>query len=76
VQVNFATPFDSAALYDSECAAFRPTLACAGTIALAVAIIHANFITAGAKSHYLMGIQLICSYLLISSAFLFTGKQR
>lgn len=45
----------------------------AGTIALAVAIIHANFITAGGRSHYLMGVQLICTYLLISSAFLFTA---
>ena len=44
----------------------------AGTIALAVAIIHANFITAGGRSHYLMGVQLICTYLLISSSFLFT----
>ena len=46
----------------------------AGTIALAVAIIHANFITAGGRSHYLMGVQLICTYLLISSAFLFTAS--
>ena len=45
---------------------------CAGTVALAVAITHANFITAGGRSHYLMGVQLICTYLLISSAFLFT----
>ena len=44
----------------------------AGTLALAVAIIHANFITASGKSHYLMGVQLICTYLIISAAFLFT----
>lgn len=43
-----------------------------GTIALVVAVVHANFITAGGKSHYLMGLQLICTYLLISCAFLFT----
>eukprot|EP00892_Ulva_mutabilis_P007795 jgi/Ulvmu1/5388/UM022_0183.1 len=42
-----------------------------GTIALAVAIIHANFITSGGKSHYLMGLQLICTYLIISAVFLF-----
>lgn len=45
----------------------------AGTIAIVLAIVHANFITSGARSHWLMGVQLICSYLLISSAFLFTS---
>lgn len=43
----------------------------AGVVSLVVAVIHANFITAGGKSHWLMGVQLIATYLLIGAAFLF-----
>lgn len=54
------------------CCTEEVTCCCfAGTLSLTVAIIHANFITSDGKSHYLMGVQLICSYLIISAAFLF-----
>lgn len=40
-------------------------------LALTLAVIHANFITSDATSHWLMGVQLLAVYLLIAIAFLF-----
>ena len=60
-----------AALSADACMDVTCCRCCAGTLSLAVAIIHANFITSDGKSHYLMGVQLICTYLIISAAFLF-----
>jgi hypothetical protein len=41
------------------------------TLALTVSVIHANFVTAGASSHWLMGVQLIATYCLIALTFLY-----
>jgi Ca2+:H+ antiporter len=41
------------------------------TLALTVAVIHTNFITDEATSHWLMGVQLLSTYLLIGVTFLF-----
>jgi Ca2+:H+ antiporter len=41
------------------------------TIALVVAVLHANFVTAGAASHWLMGVELLATYSLIAMTFLF-----
>lgn len=43
----------------------------AGVICIVLAVIHANFITGGGKSHWLMGAQLICTYALIATSCLF-----
>jgi calcium/proton exchanger cax len=40
-------------------------------VALTVGVVHANFVTAGAQSHWLMGLQLIATYLLIAVTFLY-----
>lgn len=41
------------------------------TVALTTAVIHANFVTSGASSHWLMGAQLIATYVLIALTFLY-----
>ncbi len=40
-------------------------------VAMVLSVIHANFITADATSHWLMGVALIASYLLIALAYFF-----
>ncbi|GBF93992.1 calcium proton exchanger [Raphidocelis subcapitata] len=40
-------------------------------VALTVGVVHANFVTSGAQSHWLMGLQLIATYLLIAVTFLY-----
>ncbi|KIY91327.1 hypothetical protein MNEG_16637 [Monoraphidium neglectum] len=40
-------------------------------LALVVAVLHANFVTAGASSHWLMGVELIATYVLIATALVF-----
>lgn len=42
-------------------------------LVLTVSVIHTNFITADATSHWLLGIQLIIVYGLISLAYLYVG---
>ncbi len=41
------------------------------TVALTVAVIHANQVMSGAHSHWLMGVELMATYVLIAGAFLF-----
>jgi Ca2+:H+ antiporter len=41
------------------------------TVAMTVSVIHANFVTNDATSHWLMGVQLIATYLLIAITFLY-----
>jgi Ca2+:H+ antiporter len=41
------------------------------TLGLTVSVIHANFINDDATSHWLMGVQLLATYLLIGVTFLF-----
>ena len=41
------------------------------TLALTISVIHANFVTADASSHWLMGIQLLTTYLLIALTFMY-----
>jgi Ca2+:H+ antiporter len=41
------------------------------TLALTISVIHSNFVTAGASSHWLMGAQLIATYVLIALTFLY-----
>jgi Ca2+:H+ antiporter len=40
-------------------------------MALTISVIHANFVTSDAQSHWLMGIQLIATYVLIALTFLY-----
>lgn len=40
-------------------------------LCLTVAVIHANFVTADATSHWLLGLQLIATYILMAVAFAF-----
>lgn len=42
-------------------------------LALTVSVIHSNFITADATSHWLLGVQLIIVYLLIAIAYVYVG---
>lgn len=41
------------------------------TLALTVAVLHANFVTALSSSHWLMGVQLIATYAVLALAFLY-----
>jgi Ca2+:H+ antiporter len=41
------------------------------TLALTVSVIHANFVTSDARSHWLMGIALISNYVMIALVFLY-----
>jgi len=40
-------------------------------LCLTIAVIHANFVTADSNSHWLMGVELIATYVLIAVAFFF-----
>lgn len=40
-------------------------------LALTIAVIHANFVTADSRSHWLMGVELVATYVLIAIAFLY-----
>lgn len=40
-------------------------------LVLTLSVIHANFVTNGARSHWLMGVQLVATYLLIAITFLY-----
>jgi Ca2+:H+ antiporter len=41
------------------------------TLALTVSVIHANFVTSDALSHWLMGVALITNYAIIALVFLY-----
>eukprot|EP00878_Enallax_costatus_P033613 GHUV01037148.1.p1 GENE.GHUV01037148.1~~GHUV01037148.1.p1 ORF type:complete len:357 (+),score=74.62 GHUV01037148.1:890-1960(+) len=43
------------------------------TLALTVSVIHANFVTSDALSHWLMGVALITNYAIIALVFLYKG---
>lgn len=43
------------------------------TLALTVSVMHANFVTSDARSHWLMGVALITNYAVIALVFLYKG---
>jgi Ca2+:H+ antiporter len=40
-------------------------------LALVISVLHANLVTAGAQSHWLLGVELVSTYVLISVVFLY-----
>ena len=42
-------------------------------VAITISVIHANFAIADGSSHWLMGVQLISTYVLVSMGFFFYG---
>ena len=43
------------------------------TVTITISVIHANFAIADGTSHWMMGVQLLATYILVALGFLFYG---